>query len=496
MLAWLLNLIYLLIVLAASPVLLYRSLRYGKYRAGWGEKLWGRLPRFGSVFRGQKTADSSSPANPQSATPAVRVWFHAVSVGEVLQLQTVLREFEQRCPQAEIVVTTTTSTGLAVAKEKFPRHHVCYFPLDFTWAVRNAVARIRPDAVVLVELELWPNFIREVHRRGIPLALINGRISDTSFRGYRRIRPLMRHLLSRFAYLAVQNETYARRLLNLGAPAEKVQVTGSVKFDGVVTDRENRQTAELKAAFGLSPSDPVFIAGSTHAPEEEIALNAWSEARRHHPRLRLILIPRHQERFDEVARLVESRGYPLIRRSTGWNSLIGESRGTRDEGRESRDERQAAIQDPSPDSQFPNRIRKSDSLPVLLLDTLGELSACWGLADVAFVGGSLTSRGGQNMIEPAAYGAAVTFGPNTRNFRDVVALLLDGDAARVVRDAGELAIVLREYLDSPELSRRQGERARRLVAAQQGATSKTVGALIERLGISFETRAASRSRAA
>ena len=424
---WLLNAVYSLLLLAVAPLLLYRRLRFGKYRGGWREKLTGRLAR---------------------QHPSRRcVWFHAVSVGEVLQLQKVLDETAVRFPDAELLITTTTDTGYDVARGKYPQHTVAYFPLDFTWAVATALSSIRPDLVVLVELELWPNFIFEVERRRIPLALINGRIGEKSFRGYSRVKPLIRRVLGSFDMLAVQNDTFSTRLRTLGAPSERVVVTGNIKFDRVESDRQNSKTAELRRSFGIQPNEQVFIAGSTQSPEESYALDAWKSLRAKFPRLRLILVPRHKERFEEVAALVHQRGLPLLRRSR------------------SRD----AAGDPLSS--------ESISAPVLLLDTLGELAACWGLADFAFVGGSLTNRGGQNMLEPAGYGAAVLFGPNTWNFKDITEALLSRDAARVVRSQDELTQLLRGLLQQPEMALRLGNAAREFVAEQQGATRRTVDRL-------------------
>jgi 3-deoxy-D-manno-octulosonic-acid transferase len=444
--SWLLNIAYILLLLAVSPILLYRRLVYSKYRDGWAEKLLGRLP----------PRSSDRPC----------VWFHAVSVGEVLQLQSVLKELEPRLPGYDFVITTTTVTGLSVAREKFAadHHHVCYFPLDFSWAVNCALDVIRPQAIVLVELELWPNFISAAGRRGIPLALINGRIGERSFHGYRRIRFLMRWLLQWFETLAVQNETYGQRLIELGAPPDRVVVTGSIKFDGVNTDRDNSQTAELRRSFGIDPANRVFVAGSTQAPEEEFALQSWMSLREEFPELRLILVPRHKERFEEVAELIESYGLPLLRRT------------------EAKGERRVSTL----------RSSGSRTAPILLLDTLGELNACWGLADVAFVGGSLTRRGGQNMIEPAAYGAAVVFGPNTWNFRDVVEMLLNQGAARVVADREELESTVGELLSDRAAAAKQGQTAQQLVVSQQGATAKTCELLVELVG----QITASQSRAA
>ncbi|MBW3543161.1 MAG: glycosyltransferase, partial [Planctomycetes bacterium] len=295
MLRWLLNVVYLLVIAAASPIVIYRMLLHGKYRSGWGQKLLGLAPR----------RDTGRPC----------VWFQAVSVGEVLQLRQIVEPLRAHRPDLEFVVSTTTVTGLAVAREKFPLETVCYFPLDFSWAVRRAIQRLRPTAIVLVELELWPNFILAAQRARVPLVLANGRISEKSFRGYRRIRPLMRRLLAGFDVLAVQSPTYAECLTKLGAPSERISVTGSIKFDGVATDRSNAKTAELRAAFGIAHHESVFIAGSTQHPEECIALDAWEALRAEFPDLRLVLVPRHKERFEDVARLVEARGLPLVRRS-------------------------------------------------------------------------------------------------------------------------------------------------------------------------------------
>ena len=418
---WFLNFVYSALLLTVSPILIYRRIRHGKYRGGWREKLTGSLSR--------RYPDRRC------------IWFHAVSVGEVLQLQKVLDETQARFPDAELFVTTTTDTGYDVAQTKYPQHTVSYFPLDFTWGVSRALASVKPDLVVLVELELWPNFVFQCHRKQIPLALINGRIGEKSFRGYSRVKPLMRRVLSCFRILATQNATFAQRLQDLGGPAERLAVTGNIKFDRVESDRNNPRTMELRRVFGIKPDEQVLIAGSTQSPEEMYALDAWRMLRKDYPNLRLILVPRHKERFDEVAELVHQRGLPLVRRSAGTSVA---------------------------------NVTSHASPPVLLLDTLGELGACWGLADIAFVGGSLTNRGGQNMLEPAGYGAAILFGPNTWNFKEITEALLSRQAARVVRDSDELLQALRDLLEHPEQAHQMGMIARQFVSEQQGATVRTV----------------------
>jgi 3-deoxy-D-manno-octulosonic-acid transferase len=317
--------------------------------------------------------------------------------------------------------------------------------------VRRALDRIRPSLVVLAELELWPNFIGLARRLGCAIAVINGRMSPRSLRGYRRIRPFMAWLLKKIDLLAVQNQDYAKRLLTLGAAAGRLHVTGSVKFDGVTTRRDNQKTKELGRLLGISrsratahgprPSVPlVWVAGSTQEPEEEIVLGIYGRARQRFPGLRLILVPRHKERFDAVARLLERSGFPFVRRSRLIEPLA------------------------NPDA-------------IILLDTLGELSALWGLADLAFVGGSLTRRGGQNMIEPSGYGAAVTFGPHVWNFQDTADRLLECGGAIQAADAAELERETHRLLADAAARQHLGWAAQEFVQSQQGATDRTLALL-------------------
>ncbi|HJT34745.1 MAG TPA: 3-deoxy-D-manno-octulosonic acid transferase [Pirellulales bacterium] len=414
---YLLNFIYGLLIVAASPLLVYRAIAQKKYRQGWGQKLLGLAPR--------QTGEDPC------------VWFHAVSVGEVNLLAPLLNEIARRRPNWRCVVSTTTATGFALAKKKYPSLTVFYCPLDFSWAVQAAMLRICPTCLVLTELELWPNLIAAARRHGARVAVINGRLSEQSYRGYRRVRQLVKSALGQLDLIAAQNQEYADRFLALGAPASRVYVTGSLKFDGAQTDRANAATLRMRQLAGIADDDLVFLAGSTQSGEETAALAAYRALAEKHPRLRLILVPRHPERFDAVADELDRTGLPWQRRSR---------LGAEDADRGAR---------------------------VLLVDTIGELGAWWGASDVAFVGGSLSSRGGQNMIEPAAYGAAVCFGPNTRNFRDVVTMLLDHQAAVVVHDADELTAFVGRCLADHEFAELLGRHARLLVASQLGATRRT-----------------------
>lgn len=414
---YLLNLIYLLLLVLLSPWLLWRAVTTGRYREGFAAKLFGRVPRRDS--------------------PRRCLWLHAVSVGEVNLLAPLLKEIARRRPDWECVVSTTTKTGMALARKKYAGLTVFYCPLDFTWATAAAMRRIRPDVLVLAELELWPNLVRAARRQGAKVAVINGRLSEKSFRGYRRIRPLVARLLRQIDVIAVQDATYAGRFRELGAAAEAVHVTGSMKYDGAQTDRGNPATRRLAALAGIGDDDLVLLAGSTQEPEEAAAIECFRRLSPRWPKLRLIVVPRHPERFDAVARLLAESGLPWQRRTA----------------------LDAPASPPAP--------------RILLVDVVGELGAWWGTAQLAFVGGSLGNRGGQNMIEPAAYGAAVSFGPNTRNFRDIVAAMLARQAAVVVVDADALTAFVARCLAEPAYAAALGERARQLVSSQLGATART-----------------------
>jgi 3-deoxy-D-manno-octulosonic-acid transferase len=411
-----LNVAYAATLVLALPWLLYARLAKKKYRDGYGAKFLGRLRR--------RDGDRHC------------VWLHAVSVGEVNLLAGLIERLHRERPDCDVYVTVGTATGLEVAKKQYPTCLVDYAPLDFSWAVREAFDRIRPDALLLAELELWPNLILEADRRGTRLILFNARLSEKSFRGYRRIRPLVRSLLVRFDRILVQNDTYAERLLALGAPAERTVVTGSLKFDNARPEKHARQIAEFRRLFAAPEGTPVFVAGSTQEPEEALALETFLTLAEAHPQLRLILAPRHPDRGDSVAALLERQPY-------GWA-------------------RRSAVKEPV-----------AEGTRILLIDGVGELAAWWGLATVAFVGGSMGTRGGQNMLEPASYGAAVCFGPKTRNFRDVVEILLAAEAAEVVEDGEAMTCFVQRTLEDANFRKSLGERAAETVRRHQGALDRT-----------------------
>ncbi len=372
---WLLNLIYLAAMLIASPWIVLRAITTGRYRQGLAQKLFGQVPV------------PTTPALPMPGTPPT-IWLHGVSVGEIQLLKPLVQQLRTQHPRARFVISTTTQTGMELARKILADECLIYFPLDFTWAVNNALSRVRPTMIILGELELWPNLIRVAHNRKVPVVVVNARLSERSFRGYRRFAWFTQSMFGKLRLVAAQDDSYAARFRACGVPADRVRVTGSIKFDNVTFDRQCEPVEQLRRLVGLNASHTVLIAGSTQSPEEVTSAKAFMEAQKQYPALRLIVVPRHPERFDSVHRELKSLGLDVLRRSSITSGVADES------------------------------------WRVLLVDTVGELRWWWGLAELALVGGSFGSRGGQNMLEPAAYGANVGFGPNTSNFRDISQLLL------------------------------------------------------------------------
>jgi 3-deoxy-D-manno-octulosonic-acid transferase len=422
---YLFDFLYASALVLLSPWLLYKALTAGKYRRG----LWRKLT--GSAF--QRSGDAPC------------IWFHGVSVGEIHLLEHIVATFRTLHPDWQCVVSTTTDTGFAEAEKRFGDLAVFYWPLDITWAVRRSLQSVRPQVVVLAEGEMWPNFLTIAHGLGIPVAVINGRMSPRSLRRYQLLAGLARRLLSRLALCAAQTEEYARNYRSLGADPAIVHVTGNVKFDGACADRGNPRTRHLRELLSVNADQLVLIAGSTQAPEEQIVIDIFRRARTTHPKLRLFLVPRQKDRFDEVAKLLERSGLSFVRRSSLTAQL-------------------------------------TDTNAILLVDTIGELGALWGVADVAFVGGSLDGqRGGQNMIEPAAYGAAVLFGPHVWNFKEIATHLVAAGGAVQIEDASELQQQVNRFLSDRGSRIALGDAARRFVQDQQGATERTVQLLAQLL---------------
>lgn len=409
-------------LLVSSPWWLWRMATTHKYREGLAKRL-GRVPSRLAVLRGSRPL----------------IWIHAVSVGEVLSASRLVKTLDAALPGYRIVVSTTTRTGQALARERFGPERVFYCPLDLPWAVAAYVNALQPRLLVLVETEFWPNLLSACFRRRIPVAVVNARISDRSWPRYRRLRSLWRPFLRRIDAVLAQSEIDAERLKILGCEPQRVSVAGNLKFDVRIAE-EAPATRLLKK---LAPGLRLVVAGSTLEGEEAALLEAWPRVLQADPQLAMIVAPRHPERFAAVAALVAGSGFPWLRRSE-WNGQT-----------------EAAPLVPG---------------QIILLDTIGELASIFSLAAVAFVGGSLVPAGGHNLLEPAQFGVPIVAGPHDANFRAIAEALRAHQALRVVARE-ELAAALIELLGNTQESAAMGERARDVFHRQAGATDRCVAAL-------------------
>ena len=407
-----------LAILVAGPYWLWEMLRHAKYRAGLRERL-GIIPR---RVRGGA---------------AKCIWIHAVSVGEVLAISELARSLRSDLSDHRVVISTTTDTGQKLAASRFGSENVFYFPLDFGFAVRRWFAALKPDLVILGETEFWPNFLRVAAEHEARVAVVNARISDRSFRGYRRWRTLLSRVLRSVDVFLAQTPEDARRLIEIGAAEERVRVTGNLKFD-VPAPRAGDIVSQLRTTLENSQAGPILVCGSTLAGEEGMLVSAFREVAKCHPKTVMLLAPRHPERFEEVTRLLAASGVPFQKRSAWQGESLNGS--------------------------------------ILLVDSIGELAGLYALADIAFVGGSLVRGGGHNIIEPAQHSVPVLVGEHTENFRDIVNFFRDRDAVRVVTPQ-QLGATFLGLLAADEERRKLGQRAVEVVASQRGATRRTLNEL-------------------
>ncbi len=423
----LLDIAYLAGLVAISPVWLYRMIRHGRYRQDIAQRFGGAPVLYGL----QPT-----------------IWVHGVSLGEVNAARTLVEELHRQLPDYRVVVSTTTETGMAAARKLFaPAHQVFRWPLDFSFAVGRTLDRIRPALVVLLEGEVWPNFLSACNRRGVPAVVVNGRMSaDKGYPRYRMLGPLARRLFNRLSALGVQDESYAERFRSLGVAPGKIHVTGMLKFDTAPASGQVAGAEALGAALGLSGSDRLIVAGGTGPGEEDILLDVFSRLRTRHPAARLAVVPRKPERFDEVARRIRDAGCALVRRTDRPDGAAGDV--PRD--------------------------------AVLLGDTMGELRKFYALASCVFVGRSLVPMGGSDMIEAAALGKPTCFGPHTFNFPQADELAASG--CRRVADARELEQALDAWLTDPAAADQAGRDAQQYVRTRQGATRRNVEMICRILG--------------
>jgi len=426
------NLLFNLGFAMSAPWYFLKMYRRGSWQAGFGE-------RFGLYDAKLK----------QSLTNRQVVWFHAVSVGEVNLCTQLIRALEPLLPLHKVVVSTTTSTGMALLRDRLPAHIAkIYYPIDRRKHIQRAIGLIDPEVVILVEAEIWPNFLWSLQRRDIPHFLVNARLSERSFRGYLRFGFLFRELFAGFAGVGAQNEADAERLLRLGCRREAVHVVGSLKFDAAkLDDPRPLDVPMLLGHLGVGPDAIVLVAGSTHDGEERILASMVLRLKTRFPRLFLVLVPRHHERGASVGQELRGLGVRFVFRK----------------------------------DLRPNTRHEPGGLDCLLVNTTGELRHFYTRADIVFVGKSLCAEGGQNPIEPAALGKAVVFGPHMENFPDIAPSFVKAGAAVQVPDEAGLEATLTRLLEHPSERQVLGQRAQAVVRENQGSIGRTVAMIMEAL---------------
>lgn len=405
---------YLLGGLLASPWLVFKAATDGRYRHRLGE-------RFGFVPRsdGKRT-----------------LWVHGASVGEVNLARPLVKRLQAAHPDIEFFVTAVTRSGRENAEKSFPGSRTAYFPLDLSGAAGRSLSRVAPAGVILVELEVWPNFMQQCARRKIPVAVVNGRMTERSFRRYRRFRWLFGPAFRRLSAVGARDEASAGRLREMGAVPV---VTGDLKFDAEIAFDPAAMEREWREKLGLAGA-PVLVAGSTHDPEERVLVETYKRLLKEFSALRLVVAPRHVERAGEVEKVIEAAGLKCYKKS------------------------QLAPGNPPGG--------------VILLDTVGELSRLYSVATVVFIGGTFCARGGQNMLEPAALAKPVVSGPSVSNFEEIARTLVEAGGMKMLDNPIDLARAIGELVRDPGRARQAGERARQAVGAGRGAVDATL-ALVE-----------------
>jgi 3-deoxy-D-manno-octulosonic-acid transferase len=435
------------------PYWLVQGLRQGKYLSNLGQRLGFSFPSLANL-----------PADRPGA-----IWIHAVSVGEALSGVTLARRLKEAYPNRPLIVSTTTITGQVLARERMPfADAVIYFPLDWAFCVWRALDAVRPSLVLVLETEIWPNFLREAEKRKIPVLFISGRISDRSFQRYQRflgpfgffLRPFLKDALSKASGFLMQSEKDAERIRALGAPADRVRVSGNLKYDfelPVVTPLSNWLEEEAKRR-GRSP---VIVAGSVVATEEPHVLIAFGTLQGEYPKALLVLAPRKPERFDSAAEFIDESHRKFIRRS------------------------KLAIPGPSRAPGGAENGGISDDVTVVLVDSIGELASLYRVADGVFVGGSLVPSGGHNILEPAAFGKIPVFGPSMENFAEIASRFVSAGAAVQVESPEDVGVAWIEFFRNPERMNKMGETARNLVESSRGAADRAlaeIGKLLDGAG--------------
>ena len=423
--------VYLLAAAAIAPCAIYRMVRHKRYLTGWPN-------RFGKIRRKDLTKKC--------------IWMHAVSVGEVNASRTIIDEVKNRFADYEIVISTTTDTGFVRANAIFADEHtVCFFPFDLSWIIQRAFKNIQPSLCLFMELEVWPNFVDIAKKLNVPVVVVNGRISQKSFAGYKTIKPIARSIFKKLTLILAQTDEYARRFKEIGCVPEQVFVTGSLKYDTAQIADRVESAGSLAAQLNIR-NERLWVAGGTGNEEEKILLEVYKKLIKDNrfSDLHLVIVPRKPERFDEVAELIKQNDFDLLRYS-------------RLKGLTTREVEKLEIEN-----------RKSKITPVILGDTMGDLRKFYSLATIIFVGRSLVPMGGSDMIEAAALCKCTIFGPHAFNFQQTVDALLQGGGAIMVKDEKDLYEVMQKCLSEPDFAQKIARAGREVIKNNQGATRKTV----------------------
>jgi 3-deoxy-D-manno-octulosonic-acid transferase len=437
------SLLYAIGFVLLSPTFLYKMWKRGKYREGF----WQRFGLYSQKIRAEISRKTVS-----------RCWLQAVSVGEVVAALPLIAELQKKISPLKIILTTTTSTGYALARDRAPKDvTVAYFPLDFRFAVRRAHKLFQPDFQILMESEIWPNHIWHAKRQNVPIFLVNGRLSEKSLRGYRRFGWIFRNVFSQLDLVCAQSPDDAAHFAAVGVPPARIVMTGNMKFDASIAPSPT-QTAvnpeKILRAVGVAGSQPVLVAGSTHPGEEEIMFDLLGKLRAKFPMLFLVLVPRHFERTKEVVEIARAK-----RAKFALRTEVDE-----------------------------NSAPKTGAPDCLIVNTTGELRAFYKVATVIFVGKSLVGKGGQNIIEAAASGNPVVFGPNMQNFRAIARQFLAAAAAIQVKNAAELRDAVEKLLADGVKRAKISAAAQRVIAQNVGATARAVEEIAKRLNLAREER--------
>jgi 3-deoxy-D-manno-octulosonic-acid transferase len=363
------------------------------------------------------------------------IWAHAASVGEIVATSSIIKETAKVMPDQTFLVSVVTPTGYQMAKRIIPEATgIIYFPLDLPWLVEKVVQHIRPSIFMMVETELWPNFLKIAKKYDVKTLMVNGRISDKSAKRYHMLMGILKDMLNNVDLFCMQSEQDAQYIISLGAEPSRVVVTGNTKYDQTYTDIKEEQRTEVRCMLGLQNAEPVIIVGSTHKGEEEMLLAAFQEVRGKYPQVAMVIAPRHVERAGEIEELYRQAGI-VIRKRTEETMNNG--------------------------------------VQVVILDTIGELGKIYSIADIVFVGGSLIPKGGHNILEPAAHGKPVLVGPHMFNFKDIYALLSKRGVCETVQNPTELGVQILRLLDDPELRAHMSQEALRIIEENKGASAKS-----------------------